>query len=70
MGWRRRRWKGATARDSARTPCTGVAATSSFQASGKSFKFPFFEKKENIFLSHTSLNEFPSAKPCWSLSLV
>lgn len=44
-----------------------MAATSSFQASGKSFKFPFFEKKENTFLSHTSLDEFPLAKPLWSL---
>lgn len=68
VGWRRRRWKGATARDTVGTPCAGVAASSSFQASGKSFKFPFFEKKENIFLSHTGLNEFPWAKPFWSLS--
>lgn len=55
------------ARDSVGTTCAGVAASSSFQASGKSFKFPFFEKKENIFLSHTGLNEFPWAKPFWSL---
>lgn len=67
VGWRRRRWKDATARDNVRTQCTGVAATSSFQASGKTFKFAFFEKKESIFLSHTSLNEFPLAKPFWSL---
>lgn len=52
---------------SVRTPCTGVAATSSFWASGKSFKFPSFEKKENTSLSHTSLDEFPPAKPSWSL---
>lgn len=55
------------ARDSVGTPWTAVAAISSFQASGKSFRFPFFEKKENTFLSHTSLDEFPSAKPSWSL---
>lgn len=66
-GWRRRRRKATVAGDSVRTPRTGVAATSSFWASGKSFKFPFFEKKENIFLSHTSLDEFPPAKPSRSL---
>lgn len=68
VGWRRRRWKGVTAGDSVRTPRTGVAATSSFQTSGKSFKFPSFEKKENTSLSHTSLGKFPWAKPSWSLS--
>lgn len=65
-GWRRRR-KASVARDSVRTPCTAVAATSSFWASGKSFKFPFFEKKESTFLSHTSLDAFPPAKPSRSL---
>lgn len=29
--------------------------------------FPFFEKKENTTLSPTSLDEFPAAKPSWSL---
>ena len=48
-------------------PVLGVAATSSFRASGKSFKFSLFEKKENTFLSHTSLVEFPPAKRSRSL---